>query len=596
MEKSIAITATALAIVLFFGVAAASTASVGSAYIYAPAVLLNLNKGTLTTISLNVTAGNGNITINGPSSVGNSTMQSAQTAVAYATSYLGLNEKGYNFTFTINDSDASVSGPSAGLALTTLTISALSHKLLLHDFTLTGTIEADGSVGLIGGAYDKAGIAAEKGMKFIMVPYSSNDSFENLLYYITQSSLGIPVVEVANVSQALQYAFGYNQPQYMSYNPYAPYNLSALPNINSTCSGCYPSAFQNLTAFTMNQTRSMVYRFNSSYQSAKSSMLASLGQDAAIAGKGYSYEAADLAFLTYQEAFAIAESGNVSSASASSVLSGVGSYCSSLTPPYMTKGNYEYLIGGELRQSWANSTLQEAYLLLNNSQTSDDYINAVYLAGESYAWCQAANEMYGIASGIGGGYVSTSTSLGSTAYSAISTARNYGSNIYLQSALHEYSIGNYGAALYDAVYAQIFYGNTTPSNASGMISGINANLANATAGVWPYEFGNSARFLLYNAEQQGNTSNGIAAMQQAYTLSALASGLEGANGQISSSFIAVNASQIAQLTGASALAIQIGRIYVLLLVVIALLIAILVVMLAMLLAPRAQRPMGRRKR
>lgn len=587
MEGNIfSIAAAALAVMLFFGIAAASAESVGSAYIYAPAVLLNLNKGTLTTISLNVTVGTGNITINGPSSVGNSTLQSAQTAVAYATSYLGINESKYDFAFTINDSNASVSGPSAGMALTVLTISALSNKPLLHDFTLTGTIEPNGSVGLIGGEYDKASIAASKGMKFIMVPYAQNSSFENLLYYTTQGKLGIPVVEVANVSQALQYAFGYKQAQYMNYSAYTPYNLSALPNINATCNGCYLNAFYNLTSFTINQTRSMAEGLNSSYGSAKASILASLNQDTVIANRNYYYEAADLAFLAYQQAFALAEVGNVSASATANVLSSVGSYCSSLTPPYMTSSNYEYVIGGELRQGWANATLQEAYLLLNNSQTSDDYVNAVYLAGESYAWCQAANEMYGIASGIGGSYVASSSSLKSTAYSAISAARSYGSNIYLQSALQEYDSGNYGAALYDAVYARVFYGSPAPNSTSNLTAPIGMNLANATQGIWPYEFGNSARFAEYIAAQSNSASSSAAELQQAYTLSLLASGLETANSQISSSFMPVNASQITQNAALSALSAQVERIYILLLVIIALLAAILIVMLMMLLAPR----------
>jgi len=63
---------------------------VGSAYIYAPAVLTQSNKGVLTLFYLNVTTGDGMVTISGPSSVGESTLSSAQTGVAYACRYLGL--------------------------------------------------------------------------------------------------------------------------------------------------------------------------------------------------------------------------------------------------------------------------------------------------------------------------------------------------------------------------------------------------------------------------------------------------------------------------------------------------------------------------
>ncbi len=572
-------------LVAIFGSVLASNESIGTAYIYAPAVLISVNRGTLTTISLNVTAGNGKIAITGPSSVGTSTIQSAQTAVAYATSFLGINESKYNFIFTINDSNVSVSGPSAGLALTVLTISALSHKPLLHDFTLTGTIEPNGSVGLIGGVYDKASIAAEKGMKFIMVPYAVNGSFEDLLYYISQSDLGIPVVEAANASQALNYAFGYASPSYMGYTAYTQYNISGLPKVNATCNNCYLNAFYNLTAYTINETRSITSKLSPSFYSSKSSILASLDQDQAIANKGYYYEAADLAFLTYQQAFAMLNSHNISKSSAEAVVSNVSSYCSSLTPPPMTNSNYEYVIGGETRQGWANITLQQATTLINNAQTSDDYIEATYYAGEAYAWCNAANYMYNAASSIGGNYVTTSTSLESAAYSAISSDAQYGNNIYLQSAQQEFGAGDYGAALYDAAYAKIFYGTLLPTNSSALISGINANIANATQGIWPYEFANTARFIYYTAEHNASVSG----LQQAYTISLLASGLEKANQQIYNSFIPAVASETVQPIALTTISSEIEEIYLILLVMAVLLGAILIALLIILLRGNGKR-------
>ena len=63
-------------------------------------------------------------------------------------------------------------------------------------------------MGLIGGAYNKVGAAKQGGMGFMFVPATAGSSFEALLYYLTQQSFGIPVVEVGNVSQALPYAFG----------------------------------------------------------------------------------------------------------------------------------------------------------------------------------------------------------------------------------------------------------------------------------------------------------------------------------------------------------------------------------------------------
>jgi len=73
----------------------------------------------------------------------------------------------YNFSYIIEDKNVSVSGPSGGLAFTLDAISALSHEPLLHDFTLTGTISPDGSVGEIGGVYDKVAAAKTHNLKFV---------------------------------------------------------------------------------------------------------------------------------------------------------------------------------------------------------------------------------------------------------------------------------------------------------------------------------------------------------------------------------------------------------------------------------------------
>ena len=59
---------------------------VGSAEIHAPAVILQTNRGALTTINLNITRGNGNVSIFGPQSIGSSTIESAITASKYASS------------------------------------------------------------------------------------------------------------------------------------------------------------------------------------------------------------------------------------------------------------------------------------------------------------------------------------------------------------------------------------------------------------------------------------------------------------------------------------------------------------------------------
>ncbi|MGC8568373.1 MAG: S16 family serine protease [Candidatus Micrarchaeia archaeon] len=555
---------------------------VGSSYIYAPAVLTQAEKGTLTTFYLNVTNGTGIVTINGPSSVGSSTFDSAKEGVSYACSYLGLNESNYNFYYTISDKNVSVSGPSGGLAFTLDAISALSHVPLLHNFTLTGTIGYNGTVGEIGGVYDKIMAAKTHNLSFVLVPYVENGSFENLLYYISQQVFNIPLVEVSNVSQALKFATGREAPYPLKYNNYFDYHTSKLPYSNLSCINCNQSLFENLTQFTFNFTNSTIQSIPSIFSGAKSSFEKEMAEYAEINQKGYSYTAADFAYLTFIQAFVLSHSLNASSAEAQDIISNVSSYCSSITPPQLTNSNYEYVIGGELRQEFGNITISNAQQILNQSETSDGIFESIYTAGEAYGWCLAAEKMYNIASSIGGTPVVSSPSLGNYASSLINNASIFGSNIYLQSAEYFYSKGNYPAALYSAIYANIF-GRPLISNYnnSQLLNVEKELLSEQQYGIWPNQFARSAEFYINEYNITGNSSY----LVSAYSLALLASKLSSANKLINSSFIEQPSIYANNSQELNTISNQIEQIYSILLLMLIVMFAMLAILLAMLLRP-----------
>ena len=122
--------------------------------------------------------------------------------------------------------------------MTLLTVAALENKQLYPYFTVTGIINPNGTVGLIGGVYDKVEAAKIGGMKYMLVPYT-NDNFENLLYYLSQNTFNIPLIEVNNLTTALRYAFGNVSVKGMNYSII---NESALSNniTNSivSCTNC----------------------------------------------------------------------------------------------------------------------------------------------------------------------------------------------------------------------------------------------------------------------------------------------------------------------------------------------------------------------
>ena len=76
----------------------------------------------------------------------------------------------YDFFYTINSGSSLVSGPSAGAAITVLTVAVLDGLPLVNDTIMTGTINSGGVIGPVAGIGAKAQAAADKGYTTILLP------------------------------------------------------------------------------------------------------------------------------------------------------------------------------------------------------------------------------------------------------------------------------------------------------------------------------------------------------------------------------------------------------------------------------------------
>lgn len=574
----------------------ASSAGAYSASIRAPAELSGHDAGVLTQITLNVTPGNGTVKIDGPSIVNDSTLMSAQAAAQYASVYVGVNELHYNFTYMI-DNASNVSGPSGGLAMTLLAISAFNHKPLYSNFTVTGTISPDGIVGEVGGVYDKSSAAKNAGMRYILVPYAPNSSFEYMLYYLVQQQFGITLVPVANVSQALKYAYGNSTPTQLTYNITTDYYPQSLGEANIICLQCNASAFNSLANFTLNATQSQVSRLGAEYTSLKAQMEALLNQYSLITQRGYLYSGSDLAFLEYIDAYTFANSEGITRQSATNLVDNVSTYCSSLVAPALTNTNYEYVVGGELRQSWGEIYAGYAKAAINQSQSTDGLIIAVSDISKSSGWCRASAEMYSIAVGLGGVPSQTSASFNSNITKSINAVTSTGLNLYSQSAINLYKEGDYAAALYASVYERAFYG--LPLNQS-MNRSIYSNLSSYNYGAWPTQFALQASFYMQEAGLTANSTTSKEDLQAAYTTANLARLLSSANQYIYASLnysTPLIGSSQQQASGQLAmLESQIQQLYLVLLLVLILIFIVLIVLLVLVLRRPSAQPVGRRRR
>ncbi|MCS7131122.1 MAG: hypothetical protein NZ934_00095 [Hadesarchaea archaeon] len=63
-----------------------------------------------------------------------------------------------------------VDGPSAGAAMTVAIIAAIENRKVKEDVIITGTIREDGSIGAVGGIFEKAKAANDYGARLFLVP------------------------------------------------------------------------------------------------------------------------------------------------------------------------------------------------------------------------------------------------------------------------------------------------------------------------------------------------------------------------------------------------------------------------------------------
>jgi uncharacterized protein len=156
------------------------------------------------------------------------TQYSIQTAKAVAENHTGMNLSSIDIIYTIGTDASIIEGPSAGAALTVATVAAIENMTIDPKVMITGTINADGSIGQVGGILEKAKAAKDVGATLFLVPpgqsmqtdYSKVRRCEKIgpVNYCTTEYIpssvnvtresGIDVKEVTNIGDALSYFLG----------------------------------------------------------------------------------------------------------------------------------------------------------------------------------------------------------------------------------------------------------------------------------------------------------------------------------------------------------------------------------------------------
>jgi uncharacterized protein len=170
------------------------------------------------------------------------TQISTRSAKAIACDFLDVECSTIDFIYTIESGSSIIGGPSAGASMTILTIALLDGQELNKNVAITGTINPGGFIGPVGGLKEKIQAAQKQNIKTVLIPLGeryvtqtnqidvsqiilNNDTIKSgelaaetkLDLVEFGKSIGVTVVEVADIYEALPYIIDKKYPFIESY-------------------------------------------------------------------------------------------------------------------------------------------------------------------------------------------------------------------------------------------------------------------------------------------------------------------------------------------------------------------------------------------
>ncbi|MBW2992671.1 hypothetical protein KY345_05635 [Candidatus Woesearchaeota archaeon] len=133
------------------------------------------------------------------------TQISTRFAKEIACSYLERDCNEYDFFYTIKGESGIIGGPSAGAAISVLTIAELESLGIDENVSMTGTINSGGIIGPVGGVKEKIEAAKKAGLSKVLVPVGEriDDNETNVSLEEFAKRNEIIVVEVSTIDEAV---------------------------------------------------------------------------------------------------------------------------------------------------------------------------------------------------------------------------------------------------------------------------------------------------------------------------------------------------------------------------------------------------------
>ncbi len=178
------------------------TAKSGSMKLLAVSNLEENPRGSLADLYLEIKEGSGRVFIDSFPLSKLDTQISTRFAKEIACNFIEVDCSGYDFFYTIRANSNIVGGPSAGAAITVLTVSVLEDLPLNKKASITGTINTGGIIGPVGSVLPKIDSASKSGIKKILIPKYSQINNTNLTEY--ENEYNVDIVEISQLKDAIK--------------------------------------------------------------------------------------------------------------------------------------------------------------------------------------------------------------------------------------------------------------------------------------------------------------------------------------------------------------------------------------------------------
>ncbi len=411
---------------------------------YVPAVVGN--SGKLVNVTMELIPGNGEVYINVYPRTGLTTQDSIEHAITYARGLAKNNGCDILLSFG-GKSTNYIEGPSAGTALTVMSYALFQNKSLRNDTIITGTIEQSGTIGPVGGLYEKAKGAASVGAKYFITPVEN--FYESLLLKNIEDKYDIKILQVYNVKDVIDFMID-NKTIEQNAISTKKRPIPELPLRDYKKLESFVVVAQNIIALEDDAKKQIV---NSEDTSVIVDFFSNeIVREKSILNQGYVFTAANEAFLNYIDISTLIVITNAN-ADLQKKKQEITSCLNSIDRSDMTDKNFEWVIGADLRKAWAQERLDS--ITIDDKMLAEDkyatYNDMMY----ADAWCHVSKELNQNAPSEGNQI--NESIWRDLAQKKINEANATGTTNddtadKLKSAQISYANNHYGAAIYDAEY------------------------------------------------------------------------------------------------------------------------------------------------